>query len=276
MYQYSLGMYEKAMPDDMPLQEKLQMAKECGFDHVEFCVDLKEERANRLNWTKEERAYWRNLSSGMGVAFTTFSLSLLRKNPLGVLDERRNQESFWVLEEGCRLAFDLGSRVLLINGYDVYDEPSTDETVARFYENLTKAVDLCARYGMVVGIENAEKPFCRTIADAVNICKRVPSPFLRVYGDIGNETNSWDGDGKKTVAGLLEGEGYITSLHLKDSLPGEYRLKDYGSGHVDFAACIEAAKKMHIHLFTAEIFCDSSRDYIAYAKYVSEFLRSFF
>ena len=32
MYQYSLGMYEKAMPDDMPLQEKLQMAKECGFD----------------------------------------------------------------------------------------------------------------------------------------------------------------------------------------------------------------------------------------------------
>ena len=142
MYQYSLGMYEKAMPDDMPLQEKLQMAKECGFDHVEFCVDLKEERANRLNWTKEERAYWRNLSSGMGVPFTTFSLSLLRKNPLGVLDERRNQESFRVLEEGCRLAFDLGSRVLLINGYDVYDEPSTDETVARFYANLTKAVDL--------------------------------------------------------------------------------------------------------------------------------------
>lgn len=193
-----------------------------------------------------------------------------------MLDEKRNQEAFRVLEEGCRLASDLGSRILLINGYDVYEEPSTPETAARFYENLPRAVDICARYGMVVGIENAERPFCKTIADAAEICRKVPSPFLRVYGDIGNETNSWDGDADKTVEGMLAGEGYLTSLHLKDSLPGEYRLKDYGSGHVDFAKCIETAKKLQVHIFTAEIFCDVSRDYVAYANYVSEFLRSFF
>lgn len=276
MYQYSLGMYEKAMPDEMPLEKKMETAKECGFDHVEFCVDLNDERAKRLDWTKEERAYWRALSFRMGVPFTTFSLSLLRRNPLGVLDEKRNQEAFRVLEEGCRLASDLGSRILLINGYDVYEEPSTPETAARFYENLLRAVDICARYGMVVGIENAERPFCKTIADAAEICRKVPSPFLRVYGDIGNETNSWDGDAEKVVEGMLAGEGYLTSLHLKDSLPGEYRLKDYGSGHVDFAKCIETAKKLQVHIFTAEIFCDVSRDYVAYANYVSEFLRSFF
>ena len=276
MYQYSLGMYEKAMPDEMPLEKKMETAKECGFDHVEFCVDLNDERAKRLQWTQEERAYWRNLSSGMGVPFTTFSLSLLRKNPFGVLDEKRNQEAFRVLEEGCRLASDLGSRILLINGYDVYEEPSTPETTARFYENLPRVADIGARYGMVIGIENSDRPFCATVLDAVKMCKKAPSPFLRVYGDVGNETNACSGDADQTAAGLLKGEGYVTSLHLKDSLPGEFRLKDYGRGHVDFAKCIEAAKKLHVHIFTAEIFCDTSRDYVAYAKYVSEFLRSFF
>ena len=65
MYKYSLGMYEKALPDDMPLEEKMQLAKESGYDHVEFCVDLNEERAARLNWSVEEREKWRRLSVKM-------------------------------------------------------------------------------------------------------------------------------------------------------------------------------------------------------------------
>lgn len=275
MYQYSLGMYEKALPDDMPLDQKMQIAKESGYDHLEFCVDLNAERAERLLWTKEERSHWRTLSYDMEMPFTTFSLSLLRKTPLGLLDSEKNEEGFQVLEEGCRLARDLGSRIMLVNGYDVYDEPSTPETRARFFENLPRVVDICARYGMIMGLENAEKPFCSTISDGVSICEKVPSPYLRVYGDIGNDTNAFNGDTDKVIADMLRGQGYVVAMHLKDSLPGEYRLKDYGTGHVDFTRCIEAAKKMHTHLFTAEIFCDTSRDCVAYAGYVARFLRSY-
>ena len=275
MYRYSLGMYEKALPDGMPLEEKMKIAKESGFDHVEFCVDLLPERAARLNWSKEEREKWRSLSVSMGVPFTTFSLSLLRKTPLGMLDRKKNEEAFRVIDEGCRLAVDLGSRVMLVNGYDVYGEPSTPETVARFYENLPVAVGICAYHGVILGIENAEMPFCATVSDAVKYCERVPSPFFRVYGDIGNETNAFSGDADRTVADLLKGKGYVTSLHLKDSIPGEYRFRDYGKGHVDFARCIAAAKEMGVHLFTAEIFCDESRDCVAYAKEVADFLKGY-
>ena len=42
MYSYSLGMYEKALPDAMPLEEKMVLARENGYDHIEFCVDLNE------------------------------------------------------------------------------------------------------------------------------------------------------------------------------------------------------------------------------------------
>ena len=276
MYRYSLGMYEKALPDDMPLEEKMQLAKDSGYDHVEFCVDLNEERAARLNWSMQEREKWRALSVKMGVPFTTFSLSLLRKTPLGLLDREKNREAFRVIDEGCRLAVDLGSRVMLVNGYDVYDEPSTPQTVERFYENLPVAVGICASHGVIMGIENAEMPFCASIQDAVGFCRRVPSPFFRVYGDIGNTTNTFHGNADLAVQDLLSGKGYVTSLHLKDSIPGEYRFRDYGKGHVDFTRCIAAAKEMGVHLFTAEIFCDTSRDYIGYIREVSRFLRGYF
>lgn len=275
MYRYSLGMYEKALPDAMPLEEKMQIAKDSGFNHVEFCVDLNEERAARINWSCEEREKWRSLSVKMGVPFTTFSLSLLRRTPLGMLDPEKNEEAFRVIDEGCRLAVDLGSRVMLVNGYDVYDEPSTPQTVARFYENLPKAVSICAYHGVILGIENAEMPFCSSISDAVEFCRRVPSPFFRVYGDIGNDTNAFGGDAQRTVEDMLKGKGYVTSLHLKDSLPGQYRFRDYGKGHVDFARCIQAAKEMDVHLFTAEIFCDENRDYKGYVREVADFLHGY-
>ena len=274
-YRYSLGMYEKALPDDVPLGEKMHAARKCGFDHLEFCVDLNEERAARLDWSSDEREKWRRLSAEMGVPFTTFSLSLLRKTPLGMLDREKNEEAFRVIDKGCRLAVDLGSRVMLVNGYDVYEEPSTPETRARFFENLPKAVSICAYYGVILGIENAEMPFCRTITDAVELCSHVPSPFFRVYGDIGNETNAFDGDAGRVYEDMLKGRGYVTALHLKDSLPGKYRFRDYGKGHVDFARCVKAAKEMGVHLFTAEIFCDESRDYNRYAGEVAEFLRGY-
>ena len=273
MYRYSLGMYEKALPDEMPLEEKMLIAKESGYDHLEFCVDLNEERATRLNWTQEERRRWRERSVLAGMPLTTFSLSLLRKTPLGQPDPSKNEDAFRVLDEGCRLAVDLGSRVMLVNGYDVYDEPSTPATRARFFENLPRAVDICASYGVILGIENAEMPFCATISDAVDICSHVPSPYLRVYGASGNDTNAFSGDAGAVAEDLSRGRGYIASLHLKDSLPGEYRFRDYGKGHVDFTRCIQAARQIGIHLFTAEIFCDTSRDYIGYVKEVARFLR---
>ena len=275
MYRYSLGMYEKALPDEMPLEEKMQIAKESGYDHLEFCVDLNEERAARINWTEAERRKWRELAVSLKIPFTTFSLSLLRKTPLGHPDPDKNREAFRVLDEGCRLAADLGSRVMLVNGYDVYDEPSTPETRARFFENLPKAIDICAYHGVILGIENAEMPFCATISDALEICRKVPSPFLRIYGDIANDTNAFSGDTDRVIEDLLKGRGYITSLHLKDSLPGQYRFQHYGKGHVDFTRCVAAAKEMGIHLFTAELFCDPAGDYISYVKEVAQFLRGY-
>lgn len=274
-YKYSLGMYEKALPDEMSLEEKMTLARESGYDHMEICIDLNEGRAARLLWNKKERMYWRELADKMGVPFTTLSLSLLRQTPLGLLDEARNETAIRIFDEGCRLAVDLGSRVMLINGYDVYGEESSEATRERFYQNYEKCACIAASYGVMCGIENAEMPFCQTIEDAVKISQAAESPYMKVYGDIANQNVAFNYDTDRAVENLLKGKGNVVAMHLKDSTNGEYRYKEYGSGRVDFERCVAAAKQIGVRIFTAEIFCDKDADQKKRITDIAGFLRSY-
>lgn len=276
MYQYTLGLYEKAMPDSMPLEEKLLTAKKTGYDHLELCIDLNPDREARLDWSKAERAYWRTFLYENDIPVTTLSLSALRKCPLGLQSSADHQHAFQLIEKGAKLAFDLGARVMLINGYDVYDQPSTPETVGRFLGNLPTAVAICERYGIILGIENAEKAFCDNIAKAAQYVRLIHSPYFQIYADCGNIANWAGGDTDKALADFSSGKGYIAAMHLKDSLPGEYRYTPYGQGHVDFSRMIGAAKQMGVRIFTAELFYKAGSDFETEAARVNGFLRSFF
>ena len=55
MKAYSLGLYEKSMPSELSWKEKLQAAKEAGYDYIELSIDATEEKIKRLEMTKEER-----------------------------------------------------------------------------------------------------------------------------------------------------------------------------------------------------------------------------
>jgi L-ribulose-5-phosphate 3-epimerase len=275
MSEYDLGMYEKAVPDSLPLDRKMAIAKRCGYDHLEFCVDLNAERAARLDWSRDERKRWRDISWEMNLPFTTFSLSLLRRTPLGLPDRAKNQEAFDVLEKSAELARDLGSRIILINGYDVYGEPSTEETRKRFFENLPKAAEICAKYGVTAGLENAEMPFCDTVKKAADIVDRIHSPYLKIYADIANTANVNDGNAERAAEDLMCGQGRIFAMHLKDMVPGDFRYTKYGEGMVDFPRSIHAAKKLGVRIFTAELFCGGNEGYEEKAAQVCRFLRGY-
>lgn len=55
MKPYALGLYEKAMPSTLSWKEKLEAAKEAGYDYVELSIDDSEEKIERLDMPKEER-----------------------------------------------------------------------------------------------------------------------------------------------------------------------------------------------------------------------------
>ena len=50
---YELGLYEKAMPNNLSWKEKLELTRESGFDYLEMSVDESDEKLARLDWTQE-------------------------------------------------------------------------------------------------------------------------------------------------------------------------------------------------------------------------------
>ena len=50
--QVPLGIYEKALPGGECWLERLQLAKELGFDFVEMSVDETDARLARLDWNR--------------------------------------------------------------------------------------------------------------------------------------------------------------------------------------------------------------------------------
>jgi L-ribulose-5-phosphate 3-epimerase len=82
--------------------------------------------------------------------------------------------------------------------------------------------------------------------------KQINSPFLGIYPDSGNIQNAAVECGTDVYEDLKLGFGYITSLHLKETLPGKFREIPYGTGHVDFEKMIQNAWNMGIRKYVTE------------------------
>lgn len=48
-----IGLYEKALPNSLTLNEKLVLAKDIGFDFFEISIDESDEKLARLDWDKK-------------------------------------------------------------------------------------------------------------------------------------------------------------------------------------------------------------------------------
>ncbi len=55
MKKYEIGLYEKAMRNTLTWKEKLQCAKECGYDYLEISIDATEEKINRIYMDSQRR-----------------------------------------------------------------------------------------------------------------------------------------------------------------------------------------------------------------------------
>lgn len=86
MKAYSIGLYEKAMPNTLTWKEKLEAAKEAGYDFVEISIDETDAKLARLDWTKEERLELVKTMYEVGLPIRSMCLSGHRKYPLGSSD----------------------------------------------------------------------------------------------------------------------------------------------------------------------------------------------
>ena len=253
MKPYAIGLYEKAMPKTMTWPEKLECARECGYDFVEISIDETDDKLARLDWTEEERLELVREMRRTGVPIRSMCLSGHRKYPFGSADPAVRERSMQIMEKAIQLADDLGIRIIQLAGYDVYYEESTPDSVRLFKENLAKATEMAAAKGVVLAFETMETEFMNTTAKSMEYVNLINSPWLGVYPDSGNLTNAAVSYGSDVLEALETGRGHIFALHLKETVPGKFREIPFLTGHVDFGAVIAKAWDLGIRRFVTEM-----------------------
>lgn len=250
--EYTLGLYEKAMPDTLSWREKFLAAKEAGYDFVEISIDATEAKIQRVNMSKEERFELVSLMYETGIPLHTMNMSSLTKYSLGNDKPEYASRGMEILEKAIELAGDLGVRIVMIPGYDVFYEPSDYETKKRFLKNLKMAVKWAEKAGIILGFETMENEFMNTVEKAMKYVTLVGSPYLKVYPDSGNLTNAAVNYKNDVIQDLELGRGHVVALHMKETVPGKFREIPYGTGHVDFEAMAEKAWDMGVRKYVTE------------------------
>jgi len=241
-----IGIYEKALPSGLDWPLLLDSARKAGYDYVEMSVDESDERLARTAWSAGQKAEFRAAVAGVGMPVKSICFSGHRRFPFGSADSGIRARARDLMRGAIDLAADTGIRTIQLAGYDVYYEPSTPESLARFEEGLDWALGLAESAQVMLAMEIMDTPLMGTITRWRAYAERLPSPWFQVYPDVGN-LSAWASNVPVELAKAL---GRIVAVHLKDTIPpgtgipGRFREVPFGAGCVDFPGAFKALAAM--------------------------------
>lgn len=276
----SIGIYEKALPDDLDWRGKFTLAKELGFNFVEFSIDESDRRLSRLDWSRDQRSKFRNEMWQTNSRINTLMLSGHRRFPLGSRSLETRKKSLVMVQKAIDLAVDLGIRNIQMAGYDVYYESKSVNSRELYVENLSKCVKMAEKKDVMLSIETMDDTFINSLYDIAHYKTQVHSPWLQSYPDLGN-LSAWP---ENNVAQELESNiDNIVAVHLKDTLPvtptskGKFKNVSFGDGCVDFEGCLRTLKRLEYSgSFTIEMWSGSHENAIEEVKKAKSFFDKLF
>ncbi len=252
----SIGIYEKALPDDLLWPERLIMARKAGFDYLEMSIDESDWRLERLEWGIKQRAELRSVIMDTGVPITSMCLSAQRRYPLGSLSADTRERSFDILKRAIEFAVDVGVRIILVPAYDVFYEESDDSTKMMFFEGLKQANEWASTACVMLALENTEH-YQTSIRETVGYVEKLESLWFQLYADVGNLVAS----GHEVLQELELGTGHVAGVHIKDATLGKYRDVPFGEGDVPFLDVFRKLREIKFHgPFTVEMWTNEELD----------------
>lgn len=254
----SIGIYEKALPDNMSIGEKLACARDAGYNFMELSVDESDTRIARLNWSIDERHKLRDISEKTGIPFITMCLSGNRRYPIGSPDALICKRGLKLILDAIYFSFDIGIRIVQLASYDVLlGQESTPDSRQAFGENLRKCTRLASSLGIMLALENVDCRFGESLDNLMFYIRQANSPWLKLYPDFGNLSAM----GQDYLAQLEQYCGHFAAVHVKDTKKGLVRNVLYGEGTVDFTAAFRTLKDAGFYgPFLLEMWADKTRD----------------
>lgn len=268
-----LGLYEKGIPLSLTWDEKFTIARESGFDFIEFSIDGLEPRIGRLGWSDRKLEEIHSVALSHGMPFQSMALTANRYYPLGDPDFSVREKGKSIVRRAIDMAVILRIPVIQIASYDVNGKESTRLTQELFRESLWELLDDAAQKNIILSVEVLEDvPHLSTIKQGTDFVSAMSHPYLKLYADIGNVASI----GIDPAADLACGRDLINACHIKDALPGNCRNVPFGTGIVDFGNCMKMFRDMHFKgIFVAEVWSDEDLNFLPYLKEISQFIRNF-
>jgi L-ribulose-5-phosphate 3-epimerase len=232
----SVGLYEKALPGDWSWEKRLEAAAEAGYDFVDISIDESDIRLARLDWDASSRAELHRAIANTGVPILTMCLSAHRKYPLGSHSPETRGTGLDILRKAIAFAAEFGLRVVQVMGYDVFYEPSDPGTEARFVDGMKQAVRWAGEAGVMLGLENVDRPFADSVEKGLALVNEIGSPWFQLYPDMANLAAA----GYHPPSQLSLGAGHLVAVHVKDALPEVIRGVPFETGIVPFQETFRA------------------------------------
>lgn len=260
----ALGIYEKALPQELSWREKFELVHQLGFNFLEFSIDESDDRLARLDWTKEQRQEFREAMWATNSRINTLMLSGHRRFPLGSKDPAIRHKSLEIMQKAIDLAVDLGIHNIQMAGYDVFYEDKTMQSRELFVENLAKCVHMAAKKMVMLSIETMDDPFINSITAIDHYKTQVRSPWLQAYPDLGN-LSAWPSN---DVPAQLENHiDEVAAVHLKDTravtpdFKGQFKNVPFGDGCVDFEGLLRTLVRLDYNgSYTIEMWAGDNQD----------------
>lgn len=242
-----LGIYEKALDAEDDWYQRMEKARELGFDFLEISIDETDARLSRLYADDREIYQIGDAARKAGIYLQSMCLSAHRRYPFGSADPAIRKKAAEIMERAIVFADKLGVRVIQLAGYDVYYEPSTQDSMRRFGEGMAWAAAQAGRYQVMLGMEIMDIELMNCIRKHLAYERGIGSPWYKVYPDLGNIA-AW---GIDVPDDLAAGIHSIVGVHVKDTLcrtkekPGVFRDIPFGQGCVNFAECFAKLEELH-------------------------------
>ena len=260
------GIYEKALKPQSwePLLEDVARA---GYDYFELSLDESDARLARLEWSAAQIAEVASAERNSGVTVFSACFSGHRRFPLGSADPVLERRALRILRQGIELSARLGIRVMQIAGYDVFYEPSSAETAARYVDNLATGVQWASQAGVMLAIEPVEV-FLTSISSAMEVVRKIDSPWLQLYPDVSNMASL----GIDPVAEIPRGSGHMVAIHVRDSRPNFFYNVPLGEGIMNFEAVFTQLDNVcYSGPLIVEMWNMEEPDYLAIITHAREF-----
>jgi L-ribulose-5-phosphate 3-epimerase len=265
-----IGLYEKALPANLNWDERLNLAKQAGYDFLEISIDETDERLARMHWNDGQRTELNDAMIKHGLPILTMCLSGNRRFPIGSEDRATRETGIQLIKDAIDFSICFGIRIVQLAGYDEFYNPVNEKTKKNFIASLRKCVKYAERKSVMLAFETMETKFMDSVAKAMKYIKLIKSPCLHVYPDVGNLTATQ----QNIESDLKTGLGHVVAIHLKDAVVGKMRDIPFGQGVVDFREFFMVLlKHNYTGLFVAEMWTDETEESIKEVNRAMAFLK---